>query len=414
MGVVYKGRDPRINRIVALKTMQLSYEVPDSDLAEFEKRFLREAQTAGRLSHPNVVVIYHVGDNFIAMEYVQGEPLQNLMRELGAFPKKRALKILKQLCDVLDYAHSQGIVHRDVKPANILVGSADLVKVTDFGIAKVLSSQMTQTGKVLGTPRYMSPEQINGEQVDGRADIFSMGVIAYELLTGQTPFPGHNITSIVLKILNERPKPASDLQPGLAKSVDAVLERVLAKKRDDRYTKAMEFHAALRAALLGSRDSASGVPPTQSAASPSKYDHTALVDVEPEEEPEPPAPVEAAPIRHSTQGGSLVTSDGQLVRPLVFIAIGGPMVGERFVVKELPITVGRGSSRRNVLTIADESVSRKQATLRFSAPDGELVLENESATNVSASNEVKAETPIPVRQGDRLTFGNTVMSVELA
>ncbi|MFN7973267.1 MAG: FHA domain-containing serine/threonine-protein kinase [Acidobacteriota bacterium] len=416
MGVVYKGKDPIINRIVALKTMQLSYDVPQAELEDFQKRFYREAQTAGRLSHPNVVVIYHVGENFIAMEYVNGEPLANVMRRDGALSPERAIRILNQMCNVLDYAHSEGIVHRDVKPANILLAENDLVKVTDFGIAKVLSSSMTQTGKVLGTPRYMSPEQIGGEQVDGRSDIFSMGVIAYELLTGQSPFPGHNITSIVLKILNENPAPPSQLRQGLTAAVDQVFEVVLAKKRDERFPKAAHFHDALRAALAGAGrvgNAARIRTETQPA-----IDFTAMVDAEPAPEPEPepppPVPVRAAEVVAPEPGGRLVRDDGGLIAPLVFIAVSGPLVGERFVAKDLPITIGRGTARKNVLTITDESVSRKQATLNYSAESGELMLENESTTNISAANDVRAYKPLPVRRGDRITLGNTVLSVDLA
>ena len=406
MGVVYKGRDPVINRLVALKTMQLSYEVPTSELADFEKRFFREAQTAGRLSHPNIVVIYHVGDNFIAMEFVRGDPLSAVMRSEGALPVERVLRILNQLCNVLDYAHTEGVVHRDVKPANILIAENDVVKVTDFGIAKVLSSSMTQTGKVLGTPRYMSPEQINGEQVDGRSDVFSMGVIAYELLTGQNPFPGHNITSIVLKILNESPKPASEHRPGLTSAVDAVIGKVLAKKRDERYAKAMHFYDALRAAVPGA---VAGSRPIRTETQPA-VDYTEVVQLEPRE---PAAPVAAAPLRlHETL--RLVARDGTLPKPLVFIAISGPLVGERFVVDELPITIGRGTSRPNVLAIADESVSRRQATLEYSPELGELVLINESSTNISAANDVRASSPVPVHRGDRLTLGNTVLTIDIA
>ncbi len=397
MGIVYKGRDPMIQRTVALKTMEIAYDVPPAELEEFRRRFLREAQAAGKLSHPNVVTIYHVGENFLAMEYVEGEPLSDLIKRSAPLDISRSLHILEQLASVLDYAHERGVVHRDVKPANILIGPDDWVKVTDFGIAKILTASMTQSGKVLGTPRYMSPEQIGGERVDGRSDNFAAGVVAYELLTGQSPFPGRNITAVVLKILNETPIPPSRLRPDLSPGVDDVIMKALSKLRQDRYDSASVFCQDLGEAVHLDREE---TPPRETETS---------IKCAPSIEQ-----VGAIPASDAHRGGRLVDAEGKLLTPLIFIVVAGPLVGERFLVKELPVTVGRGSSRQNQLELKDSSVSRRQATIDFSPEFSELVLINESSTNISATNDVRAYNPLPIRRGDRLTLGNSTLTVDLA
>jgi len=401
MGIVYKGRDPMIQRTVALKTMEIAYDVPPAELDEFRLRFLREAQAAGKLSHPNVVTIYHVGENFLAMEFVEGEPLSDLLKRKARLDVARSLHILGQLASVLDYAHERGVIHRDVKPANILIGKDDWVKVTDFGIAKILTASMTQSGKVLGTPRYMSPEQIGGERVDGRSDNFAAAVVAYELLTGQSPFPGRNITAVVLKILKEDPIPPSRLREDLPPGVDDVILKGLAKRRQDRYESAVTFCGELALCIdqplaLDQEETPQGGTETSINCAPSLEQQ------------------EAIPAAAAHRGERLVDAKGKLLAPLVFIVVAGPLVGERFVVGELPIMVGRGNSRRNLLEIKDASVSRRQATIDFSPEFSELVLINESRTNISATNDVRAYNPLPVRRGDRLTLGNSTVTVDLA
>ena len=209
MGVVYLGRDPVIGRLVALKTIRAVSE-DDVEQREFQERFLREAQAAGILSHPNIVTVHDVGEDsatetsFIAMEYVEGKNLKQLLSEKTPFSSERVAEIVGQVAEALDYAHRRGIVHRDVKPANIIITPEGQVKITDFGIAKTEKSNLTTTGQFLGTPNYMSPEQVTGDAVDGRSDLFSLGVVLYELLTRKKPFSADNLTSISYKIVHEQ------------------------------------------------------------------------------------------------------------------------------------------------------------------------------------------------------------------
>ena len=201
MGIVYLGRDPVIGRMVALKTIRAIGE-DDAEKREFGERFLREAQAAGILSHPNIVTVHDVGEDattgtaFIAMEFVEGKNLKQLVQERTVFGFHRVAEIIGQAAEALDYAHRKGIVHRDVKPANIIITTEGTVKITDFGIAKIEKSNLTGTGQFLGTPNYMSPEQVTGDSVDGRTDLFSLGVVLYELLTRKKPFTADNLTSI--------------------------------------------------------------------------------------------------------------------------------------------------------------------------------------------------------------------------
>ena len=250
MGVVYEGYDPAIKRVVALKTIradQLSGEQSDAVIA----RFRREAQAAGRLNHPNIVSIYDFGEDggtwYIAMELVQGRELKACFDADERFRLGDAVRIMGQILAALDYSHKQGVIHRDIKPANIFLLDDGSVKVGDFGIAHVESSSLTQVGTVLGTPSYMSPEQIMGLPVDGRSDLFSAGVILYQFLTGERPFAGSAATTMQ-KVLKEDPLPPSTLNVQLPPALDAVVRKALAKRADERYQTAQEFAAALRGA----------------------------------------------------------------------------------------------------------------------------------------------------------------------
>ncbi len=250
MGVVYKAIDPLIGRTVAVKTMRLEEMGGHTPKAELLSRFHAETHTAGLLSHPNIVVIYDAGADedlfYITMEYVAGRSLQAMMEEKQAFPLPRLLRLMEQACRALDYAHQHNIVHRDVKPANILLGELDTVKITDFGTAKILEMGGTQTGHVIGTPSYMSPEQVKGRPVDGRADVFSLGVILYELVTGEKPFPGKNVTTVIYKIVHEDPIPPIELDASLHPGLNAVITKGLAKEPEDRYQSCGELLKALR------------------------------------------------------------------------------------------------------------------------------------------------------------------------
>jgi serine/threonine-protein kinase len=258
MGVVYHAIDPNIGRPVAIKTIQLGGNRTPEEQDRLRERLFREARSAGILSHPGIVTIYDVeqqGDlAYIAMEYVDGPTLDQVLAEPQAVEPGLMFSILAQTAIALDYAHQKGIVHRDIKPANIMIagpnsGTPGTVKITDFGIAKVTASeQFTMTGAIVGTPHYMSPEQVQGQSVDGRSDQFSLAVIAYEMLTGEKPYTGEHLTTVVYKIVAEEPAPPHRLNPTLGGTIEVVIRKALAKKPDARFQTCQEFSDALEKA----------------------------------------------------------------------------------------------------------------------------------------------------------------------
>ncbi|PYX96104.1 MAG: hypothetical protein DMG71_07000 [Acidobacteria bacterium] len=252
MGVVYKARDPKIDRFVALKTISLFGQAGDED-REYRERFFFEAQAAGRLVHPGIVTIFDVGeepehrDPYIVMEFIEGQSLSKLLSgEKKKLPFNTALRLTEELAEALDYAHAQGVVHRDIKPANILVTEDGHAKIADFGIAKLNLAHLTVPGQVLGTPAYMSPEQLEGSQVDGRSDLFSLGVILYSMITGFRPFQGNSATTVCFKVANRDPVPATALDSELPPELDVVISRAMAKDPAQRYQRGMEFAQDVR------------------------------------------------------------------------------------------------------------------------------------------------------------------------
>jgi serine/threonine-protein kinase len=253
MGLVYLGKDPTIQRFVAIKTIRLDHIDNDDKLEEIKARFFREAESTGRLSHPNIVTIYDAGKEndlgYIAMELVEGTPLSQWARKPNLMPLHEVLLTTATVADALDYAHQQGVIHRDIKPANVMITKDGIVKVMDFGIAKMASSTKTHTNIVLGTPTYMSPEQIAGKKVDGRTDIFSLGVVLFELLTGQLPFTADNLSAMLFSITHH-PHPAiQTVRPDLPPMVQEIVDRALQKELPYRYRRADEFASELRACL---------------------------------------------------------------------------------------------------------------------------------------------------------------------
>jgi serine/threonine-protein kinase len=250
MGIVYLGKDPTIQRFVAIKTMRLD-EIDNADeLKEFRDRFFREAESTGRLSHPNIVTVYDAGEQdglaYIAMEYLEGTLLGNYCVKGSFLPAKQVLQIVATVAEALDYAHSQEVVHRDIKPANIMILRNRLVKVMDFGIAKVASHSKTQTSMILGTPRYMSPEQTAGKSVDGRSDVFSLGIVLFELLTGEKPFDADNMPALALKISKAPHPPLLKFRRDLPTRVQSIIDRALQKEVSHRYRHASDFAQDLR------------------------------------------------------------------------------------------------------------------------------------------------------------------------
>ncbi len=250
MGVVYKARDPLIDRVVAIKTINLGLALDEKE--EYEGRFYQEARAAGRLNHPNIVTIYDVGKSgsiaYIAMEFLQGKELRDLLREERNLPVEQTVDIVAQVAEGLAYAHQHGIVHRDIKPSNIMLIRDGRIKITDFGIARMASSAVhTQTGMVLGSPKYMSPEQVLGKVIDRRSDIFSLGVMLYEMLTGFSPFVGENVNAIMYQTLNLVPPPPSTLNASVPDMLNFIVAKALAKGVEDRYQNAQDLAKDLRA-----------------------------------------------------------------------------------------------------------------------------------------------------------------------
>jgi serine/threonine-protein kinase len=250
MGIVYEARDPKINRVLAIKTIRFSDEFEEERVKDIRNRFFREAEIAGKLSHPSIVSIYDVGEDYdltyLAMEFLEGEDLRQHCKKGSLLPLRKVLDMVSEVAIALDYAHGEGVIHRDVKPGNIMLLK---IKVTDFGIAKAISSTQTKSGIVLGTPNYMSPEQINGQKIDGRSDLFSLGAVLFELLTGQVPFHGKNMTNLLYQITQVKHLSARDINPKVPKVCDQIINRALEKGPEKRFQSGAEFAKYLRATI---------------------------------------------------------------------------------------------------------------------------------------------------------------------
>jgi eukaryotic-like serine/threonine-protein kinase len=257
MGIVYKARDPKIDRLVAIKTISLFGQEAE-DGREYRERFVFEARAAGRLSHPGIVTIFDVGeepenhDPYIVMEYVTGDSLRKLLAaDNKKMPLRPALELVQQLAEALHYAHSQGVIHRDIKPSNILVTTGWRAKIADFGIAKLNLAQLTIPGQLLGSPAYMSPEQLSGEGVDARSDLFSLGVILYTMITGYRPFQGNSATTVCFKVVNRDPLPVTSFDADLPPELDEVIVRAMAKDPAERFQTGTEMAEAVSQLLEG-------------------------------------------------------------------------------------------------------------------------------------------------------------------
>ncbi len=278
MGVVYKARDPVIGRLVAIKAIPETFGLEKGKRDEYIKRLEREAITAGRLQHPNIVTIYDVGESdfgpYIAMEYLDGITLREVIVAGKKLSLMQLTEFIRQAGDGLDYAHTKAVVHRDVKPANLMLVD-NVVKIMDLGIARLPVSDLTKEGKLVGSPSYMSPEQIQGQQLDGRSDLFSLAIVIFQAATGYKPFPGEDVHQICYNIVSSDFDPPSSLNPALPASFDELMKKALSKKPDERFQTGQEFFLSMRGMLLGQ-----GITP---AAEPST------------EEPEQTAPLGEAP-----------------------------------------------------------------------------------------------------------------------
>jgi serine/threonine-protein kinase len=250
MGVVYLGQDPRINRTTAIKTFRFSDDFKPEEIEKLKEKFFREAESAGTLSHPNIVTIYDAGDEqdlaYIAMEYLEGDNLEKYTSVESLLPMRKVIDFVADIADGLDYAHQQGIVHRDIKPANIMLLKSGVIKITDFGIARITATSQTQTGVVKGTPYYMSPEQFSGQKVDGRSDIFSLGTMLFQLLTGKLPFYAESPAALMHQIMQTRHPDPRSINPKIVKPLVAIINKALEKDREKRYQRAITMSAHLR------------------------------------------------------------------------------------------------------------------------------------------------------------------------
>ncbi len=251
MGTVYKARDPILDRTVAIKTINLT--LANEDIAEYEARFYQEAKAAGQLSHPNIVIVFDVGRAerlaYMAMEYLEGRELRSFLMARTPIPIAKALDIAAQVADGLQFAHEHEVVHRDVKPANIMVLNDGAVKITDFGIARLRDNDVkTMTGMILGSPKYMSPEQVSGKRADSQSDIFSLGVVLYEMVTGASPFVADNVHGVMYQTMNFNPPSPRTLNRELPEIVNLIVAKALAKSVENRYQHAREMAADLRQA----------------------------------------------------------------------------------------------------------------------------------------------------------------------
>jgi len=298
MGVVYRALDPAIGRTVAIKTFRLEDLADKSEREKVHGRLFREAHSAGILSHPGIVTIYDIADDgdvaYIAMEYVNGSTLEKVMTAEQPPEQAQILRILKETADAMDYAHGKGIVHRDIKPANIMINESGAAKITDFGVAKILSHNLTQADTILGTPNYMSPEQIEAKALDGRSDQFALAVISYEMLTGEKPFLAESLPSLIFKIVREEPVAPQHLNPTLGPGVEDVIRKALSKSSQQRYPTCTEFIADLARALNelpGWRSQARGEMQSMATVVAPAPAPEAI----PEAPPPPPAPAPVAP-----------------------------------------------------------------------------------------------------------------------
>jgi serine/threonine-protein kinase len=336
MGVVYKARDPLLDRIVAIKTINMGLEQEEKD--EYGLRFEQEARAAGGLNHPNIITIYDVGSSgdtaYMAMEFLEGRELRHILASDGTMPVAQAIDIAAQVADGLAYAHECQVVHRDIKPANIMIVRGGRAKITDFGIARMRSSQVkTQTGMVLGSPKYMSPEQVMGLRADGRSDIFSLGVMLYEMLTGNAPFRGDSITALMFQVLNTVPTPPRQIISQVPEMLNFVVAKALAKKAEERYQNAQDFANDLRecAKTLGSASASITAAPAPAAT--------------------PPQPAAAPPAADSPEAATEIL-DMFKTAPRTRYADGGE-------VSEEPLTLG-----------VSKTFDSYEATLRVSAQTG--------------------------------------------
>ena len=395
MGTVYRGYDPAIERTVALKTIRR--DCLESSVADAIARFRNEARAAGRLSHPAIVGVYEYGEDhdisFIAMEYVEGFGLKEYLHQIGVMPLADSVSVVMQLLDGLAYAHEQGVVHRDIKPSNLIVTSKGKVKITDFGVARLESSELTQVGTVIGTPSYMSPEQFMGLAADARSDVFAVGVMLYELLSGQRPFTG-SMESLAYRICHEEPTPPSQVQPDVPQAFERIIARALAKRPEERFPTAGAFRDTLRLALEHELD-------MQEA--PSISEETVIRTVsqlgKPRFDPAAATAVTGASSHSLTQSASRIENSTLTSVERELASVIGPVAS---------VMVRRAAGRATTLNELYDALAEKLPA----GPDRDAFLARRSSsaahTMETGSQGVLAETRV-LGTGERLQISDTVL-----
>ncbi len=374
MGVVYRAQDPAIGRIIAIKTIRLNDLSDTVERDRLRERLFREAQSAGMLSHPNIVTIYDIAEEnaqaCIFMEFVNGPSLETLLNTHEPADKQTFLDIFRQTAAALDYAHRRGIVHRDIKPANIMIHDDGQAKITDFGVAKVISHQMTHSGNMMGTPNYMSPEQVQGFKVDGRADQFSLAVIAYELLTGEKPFSGEYLPTLLYKIVREAPVAPTRLNPTLSPQIEDVLNRGLAKEPENRFANCSDFVASLTEACKATPNWA---PLPRGASHTLPTDH-GLPPLREQPKPAAPLAVPPRPIRPDDTIAARQAERNPLMRSLVWMLAGIGLVGLVLLgAQKFLLNPPLGVSQETASTAAPPEVPQPAPQVEKPSPTGAVL-----------------------------------------
>ncbi len=413
MGIVYKARDPKINRVVAVKTISLAGQPPEEE-QEYRERFYREAEAAGRLSHPGIVTVFDVGEEpdtrapYIVMEFVAGQSLEKLLssREDRKLPPGEALQLALEIAEALDCAHGQGVIHRDVKPANILITEDGHAKIADFGVAKLNFAIATAAGRVLGTPAYMSPEQLNDEAVDGRSDLFSLGVILYTALTGYRPFQGNSALTVAFKVVNRDPVPATVLDNDLPPGLDYIISRAIAKDPSQRYQRGMEMVLDIQELRAGREPWSKAKEPDSAGAIQSGNERARSGNLRPL----------AAASRRSSAGAKpgeqgVVLQLLEKMRNPTFAAAAVLLIGLLvFAARATQFMVPREGALPKSIPVAREIASPSIASPTIASPTGGVATANllvNPAKAVSTSQTYKSRKPISMEVSPTRSAGSS-------
>lgn len=402
MGVVYEAVDPTIGRKIALKAIRFDGIGTTAD--EAVRRFKNEARASGGLNHPNIVTVYDAGEDegnlYLAMEFIEGSTLESLIRAQRSLSPRQATDIVRQICAGLDFAYSRGIIHRDIKPANIMLASHGAVKITDFGIARA-GEAMTLTGQVIGTPNYMSPEQVLGKPLDGRSDLFSVGVMLYEMITGERPFEGQSITTIMYKIVHETPIPPRKLDSSIHHGLSAVIEKSLAKSPEERFQTGAELTQALQNYESANiPENTLGAP---TVAVPSLADANATIEARP---PAPPSTTQTSVPEHPTAAD---------VRRLVARVLANPRARKRIIAIGIALFVVLIATRNNENKPNPERNSNTNAAAPTPPASPASPEDNEAKPNEQPNSEpvVKRENAIDNKKVAIMKLMSTPPSAEV-